>query len=133
MKSFDIDDLVFMSLNDLAKMSTEIATAHGWTKKSRKARLKDIPEKIALMHSELSEALEEYRNGHAPDEIYYPSALDPKKKAPYKPEGIPVELADVLIRVFNLCGELDIDIGKAVKLKTAYNRTRPFRHGGKKC
>jgi NTP pyrophosphatase (non-canonical NTP hydrolase) len=126
-QTIDFDDLCFMTLNDLSTMSTKIATEHGWTAKTRKARIKGIPEKIALMHSELSEALEEYRNGRSPDQVYY----NPDK--PDKPEGIPVELADVLIRVFNLCGELGIDIARAVKLKTAYNRTRPFRHGGKKC
>lgn len=48
-----------------------------------------------------------------------------------KPEGIPSELADIIIRVLDICGHLDIDIANALADKMAYNETRPYRHGGK--
>ncbi len=83
-------------------------------------------EDIALMHSELSEALEEMRAGRAANELYY----NPDK--PTKPEGVPAELADVVIRIFGFCSRNDIDIGSAVLEKMAYNESRPFMHGGKK-
>lgn len=82
-------------------------------------------EAIALMHSELSEALEEIRAGHMLNETYY----NPDK--PTKPEGVPAELADVIIRVVGFCARHNIDIGAAVLEKMAYNESRPFKHGGK--
>jgi NTP pyrophosphatase (non-canonical NTP hydrolase) len=88
---------------------------------------------IALMHSELSEALEEFRNtglGDTDKFIYYLSGswgVDGEK-----PEGIAVELADVLIRIFDTCGKYNIPLQEALDLKLAYNKTRPHRHGGKK-
>lgn len=77
---------------------------------------------VALCHCELSEAMEEHRNGHAPTEIYFNGD---------KPEGIPIELADVIIRILDYCGKEGIDIGEAIAIKHAYNLTRPYKHGGK--
>lgn len=50
-----------------------------------------------------------------------------------KPEGIPTELADVIIRVLDYCGYAGIDIDAAISQKHEYNKSRPYRHGGKKC
>lgn len=48
-----------------------------------------------------------------------------------KPEGIPAELADIIIRVLDICGANGIDIARALADKMAYNETRDYRHGGK--
>ncbi len=85
---------------------------------------RSIGELIALMHSELSEALEEYRNNHDPQEIYYGEDG--------KPEGIVVELADVVIRILHFCALFDVDLAGIVRLKQDYNHKRKFRHGGKR-
>lgn len=58
-----------------------------------------VPEKLALIHSELSEALECYRKGEMT--TYY--------TAQGKPEGFPVELADVVIRCADLLGALGVN------------------------
>lgn len=48
-------------------------------------------------------------------------------------EHIPTELADVIIRVLDYCGYAGIDIDAAISQKHEYNKSRPYRHGGKKC
>ena len=83
---------------------------------------------IALMHSELSEALEEHRN-RMPD-LYFVT----DENGHQKPEGTLVELADVVIRIFDYVGSLDkaeefVDI---IHKKHEYNQTRTYRHGNKK-
>lgn len=91
---------------------------------------------IALLHSEVSEALEAYRDfGIA--QVYRDSGgefaegpVDPDGKL-NKPEGVAAELADVLIRLLDTAHEYQLDLGTALEQKLAYNATRTFRHGGK--
>lgn len=128
-------------LNDLAAEIHENALAHGWWDEAR-----TFPEIAALIHSEVSEALEEYRDGKP--ELYF--AIDteqrdgqiiPEIRTDYhdgnydgeKPHGIAVELADTMIRFLDYCGHEDIDIEAAIRMKHEYNKGRPYRHGGKKC
>jgi len=87
-----------------------------------------IGEKLMLIVTEVAEAMEEYRNGVDLTEIL----MDADGK-PGKPGGFPSELADVLIRIGDLCGALGIDLEEAVRLKLVYNKGRSYRHGGKKA
>jgi len=72
---------------------------------------------IALMHSELSEALEAERHGNPPDE--------------HCPEydSVTIELADCIIRILDYAGAHDLDIGGAIMAKMRFNETRPHKHG----
>ena len=108
-------------IDEYVKISYNNAVEKGWHEQER-----SVGDLIALMHSELSEALEEYRNGHDTTEVYY----NPDK--PKKPEGIPIELADCVIRIFDFCGKYGIDLEEALNEKIIYNKSRPHRHGGKK-
>ena len=129
------------------------AVEHGWwsnlekTLKKLRSGVYDVPgstdvvlAKIALMHSELSEALEAVRVGQVrldyPEAVRLPDgsfvvAIGAGKTDLGKPEGLVVELADCVIRIFDLCGALGLDLEGAIEAKHAYNVTRPHRHGGK--
>ena len=108
-----------MDIKDLVADAYQTELDKGW---QQPGETRPVPELICLMHSELSEALEEYRNGKHPDVIYYHEG---------KPEGIPIEFADVIIRIAGFCGQYGIDLEAALKIKLEYNKTRPVRHGGK--
>lgn len=75
---------------------------------------------IALMHSELSEGLENLRHGETPDD----------KVPEFK--GIEAELADTIIRIFDMAEHFKLDVVGALFAKAAFNKTRPHLHGGKK-
>lgn len=124
-----------MSLKELAAAVHENAVAHGWWEEER-----GLPEVLMLCVSELAEALEEYRAGKP--NIYYEIEEEATLYAdgePFerherrKPEGIAVELADCVIRILDYCGHAGIDLEEAIRIKHEYNKSRPYRHGGKKC
>jgi hypothetical protein len=83
---------------------------------------------IALMHSELSEALEEWRNGHAVGAIRF----EVDKYGNPKPEGVPVELIDCVIRILHVLAYFGVDANHIMQTKHEYNITRPYRHGNKR-
>lgn len=124
------------TINELVKEAHQNAVNKGWWEEDR-----SFGEIIALIHSEVSEALEDFRNGRTPNlNIYYLEREDGTvSAAPYenqpnpnwKPCGIPSEMADIVIRVFDACGRYGIDLEQAITEKMAYNATRPQRHGGK--
>lgn len=101
----------------IQKASHSVAKEKGWWETER-----GLPECIALMHSELSEALEEIRKGHP---AFYTIGDNPK------PEGWAVELADCVIRIMDVCEYHGIDLEQAVIDKMKYNETRPYKHGKK--
>ncbi|WP_182540599.1 nucleoside triphosphate pyrophosphohydrolase family protein [Fontibacillus panacisegetis] len=113
-----------VGINKLVKAAHENAVSKGWWDEDR-----SFGEIIALIHSEASEALEDYRNGRAINDMW----LEPEDETMMyaKPCGIPSELADIVIRVFDACGRYGIDLERAITKKMAYNATRPQKHGGK--
>jgi len=106
-------------LNELSEQIHETAVEKGWWNEP----IRSFPEQLVLIHSEVSEALEQFREGHEPSAYYFVDG---------KPEGIPTELADIIIRVLDTCAYYGIDIDSFMALKLKYNEGRSYRHGGKR-
>ena len=79
-------------------------------------------QRLFLVISEIVEAGEDWRKGGDP-------AIQDRLNG--KPIGIPSEIADVFIRLGDMCKEYGIPIGPAIAQKMAFNTTRPHMHGGK--
>lgn len=96
-----------------------------------------VGDRLMLIVSEVAEALEEFRSGRPLDLIYYEDEHGARREYSdgtpdaKKPEGFAVELADVLIRIFDATGKYRLPLERALRIKLAYNRTRKHRHGGK--
>jgi len=97
-----------MNINEMCKKCHQVAVEKGFWDEPR-----NNGELIALMHSELSEALEALRQ------------IDESKN------NVGEELADCCIRIFDYCGARDIDLEKELNKKIEINKKRPKKHGKK--
>lgn len=94
-------------INELVQQAYTTAKQKGWHDEPV-----ETGTKLALIHSEVSEALEADRRNDV--------------------EHFAEELADVCIRIFDLCGAEGIDLERAIANKMEKNRHRSYKHGNKK-
>jgi NTP pyrophosphatase (non-canonical NTP hydrolase) len=71
-----------------------------------------VSQKLCLIHSEISEAMEGHRKGLQDDKLPHRSMIE-------------VELADAVIRIADLAGAMNLDLGGAIAEKMAFNAVRP--------
>jgi hypothetical protein len=118
----------------------------------------EILAKNMLVVTELSEAVELARepdfNSYQPPLVFFQEPGNPRRtqwpkhllghyiEIPWspdlkgtmpKPEGFGVELADAVIRCFDLAEAMKIDLPALIELKHQYNKSRPFKHGNKRA
>lgn len=110
-----IEQRIAVCANILQELCHSDARDAGWWGFDKESSPKNNPmcfsQKLCLIHSEISEAMEGDRKSLMDD------------KLPHR-EMREVELADALIRIFDLAGAYDMDIGGAVAEKLAYNKKR---------
>lgn len=118
-----------LALSDATSRVVQVNRANGWMESER-----TFGEDIALLHSEVSEALEAFRSWAMLDATEMVCTKHPElahRTDECKPEGVGSEMADVFIRLLDTCWRFGIDLGKEFERKLAYNATRGHRHGGK--
>jgi hypothetical protein len=102
----------FAAIDEMIKECNTTARSKGFW--DGQDYVRDGPAKIALMHSELSEALEAMRERNWDG-----------------PKGVTEELADTIIRIFDFCGQGRLPLANAILAKMHINKDRPYMHGGK--
>lgn len=107
-------------LQDLTRQCHQNALDHGFWSEGRT----NVGEKVALIHTELSEFFERYRK----DSKGEPGDPTPDEHCPQF-SNQEIELADTIIRILDLSGHLQMDLAGAILAKMEYNKTRPHLHG----
>ena len=110
----NLEGIQFSSISVIQKICYDISYRKGFHSKDF-----NFGEKIALAHSELSEALEHHRQK---------KGYSVSKKVPGI-NNLEEEFADLIIRLLDTSERLGLNIAKAIEEKCKYNVTRPFMHG----
>jgi len=103
----------FESLNELVKEIHDNNVKAGWWTDLNTGERKDrnVGELLCLVHSEISEAMEGIRKNLKDDKLPHRSMFE-------------VELADAIIRIFDIAGAYNLDLGGAMQEKIDFNKSR---------
>lgn len=127
-----------MEIRDLQKLCHKMAVEKGfWEDKEH-----NIPEKLMLIVTELGEACEALRKGKRQISQKDYDNLKPHETSPgsgvmiggfkfprWNKDTFEDEVADIYIRLGDLCEHMKIDIEWQIKNKMKYNSKRPYKHG----
>lgn len=127
-----------MNINTLIELSHATAKEKGFWDSER-----NLPELLMLTVSELSEALEALRKENKSNPAIVASLYDAYVEDPHPMDidtfkhefqshvknSFEDEIADTVIRLFDLCGGLGIDLETHILLKINYNKLRGYKHG----
>lgn len=128
-----------MNINEMVKAAHENAVAHGFYENEN--RDYNIKEKLLLIHAEISEACEaDRKNRHFDKKMFdkWQCGIKQNKNITQISDSdfewlvkdtFEDELADAVIRIFDLAGYCDIDLESHITAKMQYNKNRPYKHG----
>lgn len=108
---YDYQKATASKVKSLATLCNGLSNDAGWWKGEEQPDLKSVCLKLLLIHSEISEAMEGLRKNSNDDHLPHRKMFE-------------VELADAIIRIFDLAGQLDLDLGGAMVEKLIYNQNR---------
>jgi NTP pyrophosphatase (non-canonical NTP hydrolase) len=126
-----------LSLNEACQEQHEMVIQKGFTRQP-------IATDLMLIVTELGEACEADRKNRHADYYEFVRVMerigeltkgaDPERafKAAFEvhiKDSFEDEIADAFLRLMDLCGAMDIDIEKHIRLKAEYNLSRPPKHG----
>lgn len=103
-------------LSELALEAYQVAVSKGW---EEDADQRTFGDECALLHEEITEAWKAWRK----------HGFDSWVTEDGKPEGVGSEFADEFIRLLHYCYTRNVDLWFEYQRKTAYNKTRSYRHG----
>lgn len=121
-------DLTLKTLPQMQAEAYQQELDSGWAGPGAPER--SFGDSMALLHSEVSEAFEAYRDWGLADQTK--GDLNPPSMPLSKPEGVGSEFADIFIRLLTDCQRWNVDLQWEYDRKMAYNHTRSYRHGGKR-
>lgn len=108
----------YVDLNPISKAVADFVKQKGFYTPSSLGEPEQVLAKLMLIVTEIGEAAEAVRQTDAQ------GAIDREEKGNFAEE-----MADTLIRMYDLCGSLGVDLGLWVEKKMAKNMGRPYRHG----
>jgi len=107
------NEIVVEAINQLSEEIHQGNIVAGWWKQDEDGNTieRNPGELLCLIHSEISEAMEGFRKDQMDDHLPHRKMAE-------------VELADAMIRIFDLAGFYKYDLGKAIEEKRSYNKNR---------